>query len=81
MTAPPPATLSAAGYPRGGRPPKVANAHRWHLIVDREVRDRAAERAAGEGHGDVTDVLRALMHAYAEGHLDAYAAPAKESRP
>jgi hypothetical protein len=63
------------GYPKGGRPPKVANAHRWHLIVNREERDRAAARAARKGHGDVTDVMRALMHAYAAGQLDAYAAP------
>jgi hypothetical protein len=43
--------------------------------VDREERDRAAARAARKGHGDVTDVMRALMHAYAAGQLDAYAAP------
>lgn len=62
-----------------GRPPKVENAHRWHLIVNREERDRAIARAARKGHGDVTDVLRALLHAYNAGQLDAYAAPAKET--
>lgn len=61
-----------------GRPPKVPNAHRWHLIVDREERDAAAARAEKKGHGDVTDVLRALLHAYNSGKLDAFAAP-KES--
>lgn len=82
MSAPPAAGLSAAGYPKGGRPPKVRNAHRWHLIVNREERDRAAERAAREGHGDVTDVMRALMHAYAAGQLDGFATipTPKESR-
>jgi hypothetical protein len=82
VSAPPAAGLSAAGYPKGGRPPKVRNAHRWHLIVNREVRDRAADRAARRGHGDVTDVMRALMDAYAAGQLDAYATTPtpKESR-
>lgn len=75
MTAPPPTALSAAGFPKGGRPPKVPNAHRWHLIVNREDRERAADRASAKGHGDVTDVLRALMHAYAVGQLDGYATP------
>jgi hypothetical protein len=74
MTTPPPTELSVNGYPKGGRPPKVANAHRWHLIVNREERDRAAERAARKGHGDVTDVLRALMAAYAAGKLDSIVA-------
>ena len=72
MTTPAPAGLSVTGYPKGGRPPKVANAHRWHLIVNREERDRAAARAARKGHGDVTDVMRALMHAYAAGQLDRF---------
>lgn len=70
MTTP---ALSATGYPKGGRPAKVPNAHRWHLIVNREERDRAAARAARKGHGDVTDVLRSLLHAYNAGQLDAYA--------
>jgi hypothetical protein len=79
VTAPPAAGLSAAGYPKGGRPPKVRNAHRWHLIVNREVRERAAARATRKGHGDVTDVMRALMDAYAAGKLDAYATTPKET--
>jgi hypothetical protein len=62
-----------------GRPPKVPNAHRWHLIVNREERDAAAARAEQQGHGDVTDVLRALLHAYNTGKLDAYAAPKETS--
>jgi hypothetical protein len=73
MTTAPETELSAAGYPKGGRPPKVANAHRWHLIVDREERDRAAARAARKSHGDLTDVMRSLMHAYAAGQLDRFA--------
>lgn len=68
----PPTELSVNGYPKGGRPPKVPNAHRWHLIVNREERDQAAARATREGHGDLTDVMRALLHAYAAGQLDAY---------
>lgn len=80
MSASPAAGLSAAGYPKGGRPPKVRNAHRWHLVVDRDARDRAAARATRKGHGDVTDVMRALMDAYAAGQLDAYATTPKESR-
>lgn len=72
MTAPP---LSRAGHPRGGRPAKVANAHRWHLIVDRTKRARGEERAARKGHGDLPDVLRRLLDAYNAGHLDQYAAP------
>jgi hypothetical protein len=79
MTAPPTPELSVNGYPKGGRPPKVTNAHRWHLIVNREERDRAAERAARKGHGDLTDVMRSLMHAYAAGQLDAHAT-AKDTR-
>jgi hypothetical protein len=71
--------LSVTGFPKGGRPRKVQDAHRWQLIINREERDRAAERAARKGHGNVTDVLRALMHAYATGQLDAYAT-AKENR-
>jgi hypothetical protein len=73
MTTPPPTELSVTGYPKGGRPPKVTNSHRWHLIVDREERDRAAARAQRKGHGDLTDVMRALMHAYAAGQLDGFA--------
>jgi hypothetical protein len=65
--------LSVTGFPKGGRPRKVQNAWRWHLIINREERDRAAERAARKGHGDLTDVMRALMHAYAAGQLDAHA--------
>ncbi len=52
-----------------GRPPKIANAFRWHLMVNREHRDRAAARARREGHGDVTDVLRGLMADYAAGRI------------
>jgi hypothetical protein len=37
----------------------------------------AAARAARKGHGDLTDVMRSLMHAYATGQLDAHA---KETR-
>jgi hypothetical protein len=51
-----------------GRPPKIANPHRWHLIVDRNVRERAEERAARRGE-ELTDVLRALMADYAAGRL------------
>lgn len=58
-----------------GRPPKVRNAFRWHLIVDRQVRDRAADRARRKGHGDLTDVLRDLMTAYASGKADGLLTP------
>ncbi len=52
-----------------GRPPKIANPFRWHLMVNKHHRDRAAERALREGHGDVTDVLRALMADYVAGRI------------
>lgn len=67
MTAPP---LSRTGHPRGGRPPKVKNSMRWHLIVDRAKRDRAEARAARKDHGDLPDVLRALLDAYLAGKAD-----------
>jgi hypothetical protein len=51
-----------------GRPPKIANPHRWHLIVDRQVRERAERRAARRGE-ELTDVLRALMADYAAGRI------------
>lgn len=64
----PAADLSAAGFPKGGRPPKIANPHRWHLIVDRHVRERAERRAARRGE-ELPDVLRALMADYAAGRV------------
>lgn len=51
-----------------GRPSKIDNPLRWHLIVDRKVRDRAAARARRRGE-ELTDVLRALMDDYASGRL------------
>lgn len=57
-----------------GRPPKIANPLRWHLIVDRQVRDQAAARATARGD-ELTDVLRTLLAAYAAGRLDHVATP------
>jgi hypothetical protein len=71
-TSPPP--VSVTGYPKGGRPPKIANPHRWHLIVDRTVRDRAERRAARRGE-ELTDVLRALLADYAAGRITPTATP------
>lgn len=55
-----------------GRPPKIANPHRWHLIVDRNVRDRAERRATRRGE-ELTDVLRALLDDYAAGRIHPHA--------
>lgn len=51
-----------------GRPPKITNPFRYHLIVDRVVRDRAAARATRHG-SDLPDVMRALMADYAAGRV------------
>lgn len=69
MTAPPLTRRPA------GRPPKIKNRARWSVYIDALARRRGEERAAQQGHGDYTDVLRRLMAAYATGALDAYAAP------
>lgn len=51
-----------------GRPPKITNPHRWHLIVDLAVRNRAEKRAERRGE-ELTDVMRALMADYAAGRI------------
>jgi hypothetical protein len=82
MTAPPAADrgLSRAGYPKGGRPPKIKNRARWGLYVNADHRRRAEERATRKGHGDLPDVVRALMAAYAAGKADhLLTAPTEES--
>lgn len=70
------ATLSRLGHPKGGRPRKVDNPHRWQLIVDREVRDRADARARAE-RPDATDplpdLLREFLARYAAGTPTAHA--------
>lgn len=53
-------------WPKGGRPPKIANSIRWTLYVDSEVRGRAETRAKRKG-GELPDVMRALMADYAAG--------------
>lgn len=53
-------------WPKGGRPPKIANAVRWNLYVDSDVRYRAMQRAAWAGT-ELPDVMRALMADYAAG--------------
>lgn len=63
MAAPP----STARKP-AGRPPKIANPFRWHLVVNRRHRDEGALRAAAAGR-DLTDELRALMADYAAGRI------------
>ena len=73
MTAPPLVRRPA------GRPAKIRNRFRWNLYVNAEHRRKGEERAARKGHGDYTDVLRALMAAYAAGKLDSFAvAPTDE---
>ena len=67
MTAPP-RELSRTGYPKGGRPRKVGNPFRWHLVVNRAHRDAGVTRALAEGR-DLTDELRALMADYAAGRV------------
>jgi hypothetical protein len=59
-----------------GRPPKIRNRARWGLYVDAQHRSAGEARAAAQGHGEYTDVMRALMAAYAAGELDAAAARA-----
>jgi hypothetical protein len=76
----PPDGLSVTGYPKGGRPPKIANPHRWHLIVDRTVRDRAENRAARRGE-ELTDVMRALLADYAAGRTIPHGLPAAREEP
>lgn len=51
-----------------GRPPKIGNPFRWHLVVNRRHRDEGALRAAAAGR-DLTDELRALMADYAAGRI------------
>lgn len=51
-------------WPKGGRPPKIANAIRWNLYVDAEVRAAAEERARAEGV-ELPDVMRQLMAEFA----------------
>jgi hypothetical protein len=63
-----------------GRPPKIANPHRWHLIVDRQVRERAERRAARRGE-ELTDVLRALMDDYAAGRIRPTGSPVHLTPP
>lgn len=58
-----------------GRPPKITNPHRWHLIVDRRTRERAERQAARRGE-ELTDVLRALMEDYAAGRIRPTYSPA-----
>jgi hypothetical protein len=53
-------------WPKGGRPPKIANAVRWNLYVDSEIRGRA-EDAARRAGTELPDVMRQLMAAYAAG--------------
>ena len=69
MATAPTTELSVTGYPKGGRPAKIGDPFRWHLVVNRRHRDQGAERARREGHGDLTDVLRALMADYAAGRV------------
>lgn len=75
---PTPTDLSVTGYPKGGRPPKIANPLRWHLIVDRTVRDRAERRAARRGE-ELTDVLRGLLADYAAGRIKPTTATPEET--
>jgi hypothetical protein len=67
MTAPP----AAPAPPRraAGRPPKIAHRARWGLYVNARHRTAGEARAAQEGHGDYTDVVRALMADYAAGRI------------
>lgn len=51
-----------------GRPPKIANAFRWHIVVNRRNRDAGTARAMREGR-DLTDELRALLADYAAGRV------------
>lgn len=51
-----------------GRPPKIGNPVRWHLVVNRAHRDAGATRATAAGR-DLTDELRALMADYAAGRV------------
>lgn len=65
-------TATTATRRPAGRPPKIANPHRWHLVVNRAHRDAGERRAkaeAREGLTDLTDVLRALMADYAAGRV------------
>jgi hypothetical protein len=53
-------------WPKGGRPPKIANAQRWNLYVDANVRAAAEDRARRTGE-ELPDVMRALMAQFAAG--------------
>lgn len=66
-------------WPKGGRPPKIANAVRWNLYVDSEVR-AAAEQTARDAGTELPDVMRSLMAAYAAGTVapPGQAAPQEE---
>lgn len=55
-------------WPKGGRPPKIANSKRWGLYVDGKVQARAEARAARKGT-ELPDVMRALMADYAAGRV------------
>jgi hypothetical protein len=65
-----PAPPAAPPRRTAGRPPKIRNRARWGLYVDALHRGAGEARAAEKGHGDYTDVVRALMAAYAAGELD-----------
>jgi hypothetical protein len=77
-----PATNTAAEkpwphpWPKGGRPPKITNAVRWNLYVDKQVRIDAESRARDAGT-ELPDVMRALMADYAAGRV----APAGHAEP
>lgn len=72
MTAPPIEKRPA------GRPPKIAHRARWGLYVNARHRAAGEARAAQEGHGDFTDVVRALMADYAAGRVAPSAEAAAE---
>lgn len=55
-------------WPKGGRPPKIANAMRWNLYVDAEIRAAAEERARANGV-ELPDVMRQLMADFAAGSV------------